>query len=191
MRVNPNVGGPLGTSPNIVDSVGSCVITGATGTFLDSKIGLNTTIIGVYPRNPADPEPENLLAPASFGRYLITNGVEGPAGLAPGFSYDNLFYPGGSPQAASDYPFHGGYFDIYGVIFTTTGGVVINFWSNGDFGEGPVYGAGVTDGVDALDYVSGISVTPVPEPETWSLMIGGFSLLGAALRRRSAMVSYA
>ena len=35
------------------------------------------------------------------------------------------------------------------------------------------------------------TVAAVPEPATWSLMIGGFGLLGAAMRRRRVSVSYA
>jgi hypothetical protein len=190
---NPNVGGPLGTSPNTFDPVGSFIITGASGSFSDANIGLSTTITGVVPRSPASPDATNLLAPASFGHYIVANGVPGPGGLAPGFSYDNLFYPGGSPQTATDYPFHGGFLDIYGLVFSTTGGFAVNFWSNGDFGGGVTYGAGVTDGVDVLDYVGGIAVSsPVPEPATWAMMIAGFGLAGAAIRyrRRSFAVSW-
>lgn len=188
---NPNTGGPLGTSPNIVDPVGSFIITGASGTVVNSNIGLNTTITGIVLSNPSSPEPSNLLAPASFGHYIVANGVPGPGGLAPGFSYDNLFYPGGSPQTATDYPFHGGFLDIYGLVVTTTSGVSMNFWSNGDFGGGATYGAGFTDGADVLDYVGDIAVTAVPEPATWAMMIGGFGLIGASLRRRSTKVSFA
>ena len=34
------------------------------------------------------------------------------------------------------------------------------------------------------DFIIRLTVTPVPEPATWAMMIGGFGLLGAALRRR-------
>jgi hypothetical protein len=34
------------------------------------------------------------------------------------------------------------------------------------------------------DFVLRLTVTPVPEPTTWAMMIGGFGLLGATLRRR-------
>lgn len=183
--VNPLAGGPLGTSPNIHDPVGSYVITGATGYLSNSNIGLSTTITGVVASNPSNPEPGNLLAPASFGHYLVANGVPGPGGVAPGFSYDNLFYPGGSPQTATDYPFSGGFLDIYGVVFTTSSNVAVNFWSNGDLG-GLTYGAGFTDGVDVLDYVGGISASAVPEPASWGMMILGVGVAGGALRRRRA-----
>ena len=161
--VNPNTGVLPGTSPNPVDPIGSYIVTGISGTFSDSNIGLlNASITSIEASNPAHPEPANLLAPASFGFYIISHGVHTPDGTAPGFSYDNLFYPGGSPQAASDYPFHGGFFDIYGLIFHTDSGKTVNLWSDGDFGGGPTYGAGVTDGTDVLDYVDGL--VPVPEP---------------------------
>lgn len=35
----------------------------------------------------------------------------------------------------------------------------------------------------------GESVAAVPEPAAWALMIGGFSLAGAALRRRRAVTA--
>jgi len=189
---NPKAGGPLGSSPNIFDPIGSFVVTGATGSFTDTNLGISTIITGVVASNPDDPEPDNLLAPASFGHYIVAHGVPGPGGVAPGFSYDDLFYPAGSPQTASDYPFHGGFFDIYGLVFTTSGGVAVNFWSNGDFGGGPIYGAGVTDGTDVLDYVGGIDVRAVPESETWAMMVAGLGLVGMWMRvRRRVAVRYA
>jgi hypothetical protein len=38
-------------------------------------------------------------------------------------------------------------------------------------------------------YLDNINITAVPEPGTWALMIGGFGLAGAALRRRRAVVA--
>ncbi len=182
---NPNTGVLPGTSPNPVDPTGSCIVTGIAGTFSDSNIGiLNSAVTSIELSNPAHPEPANLLAPNSFGFFVIANGVKTPDGVAPGFSYDNLLYPGGSPQAASDYPFHGGFFDIYGLVFHTASGKSVNFWSNGDFGGGPTYGVGVTDGTDVLDYVGNVSV--VPEPVEWSVIAGGVLVVGALARRWSA-----
>lgn len=183
--VNSNTGVLPGTSPNPVDPIGSFIVTGISGTFTDSNIGiLNSNITGFVPSNPANPEHDNLLAPRSFGFFPIGGGIPTPGGTAPGFSYDNLVYPGGSPQTASDYPFHGGFLDIYGVVFNTDSGKSVNFWSNGDFGGGPVYGVGVTDGLVVLDYVNTISV--VPEPAEWSVVSGALALAGAALIRRRA-----
>lgn len=87
-------------------------------------------------------------------------------------TYDNLFWPGGSPPTASDYMAHGGFLDIYGLLFDIGGGRVVNFWSNGDYGSGADYGVAVATSARSLDYVTGGVV--VPEP-------GSLALLGAAI----------
>ena len=35
----------------------------------------------------------------------------------------------------------------------------------------------------------GLASNPIPEPATWDLMIGGFVLTGAALRRRRTLAA--
>ena len=181
---NPNTG-TLGTSPNLHDPVGSYVISGVTGTFSDSNIGLsNVAITGYVPSHPGSPTADNLLAPHSFGFFPVTNGVPGPGGVAPGFSYDNLYYPGGSPQTASDYPFFGGVLDIYGLVFTLANNDSVDLWSNGNTPGGLNYGAGVTDGTSVLDYASPVFLTAVPEPATWAMMLVGFGGMGVAMRRK-------
>lgn len=188
---NPNTGPLPGTSPNPVDPVGSYVVTGISGTFSDANIGLlDTSITAIVPSNPSNPEPTNLQAPHSFGFFTVLNGVTSPGGTAPGLSYDNLYYPGGSPQTSSDYPFHGGVLDIYGLVFQTASGKSVNLWSNGDSGGGVDYGVAVTDGTSVLDYVGG-GVTVVPEPAEWPVMAGGVALAGAFLARRRARASVA
>ncbi len=170
---NPNTGViPGNLSPNTVDPIGSYIVTGATGTFSDANIGItNAAITGIVLSNPSNPETSNYYAPHSFGWYSI-NGQ-------PGFSYDNLFYPGGSPRTASDYPFHGGVFDIYGIVFDIAGGDAVNLWSNGAAPWGFSYGVGVTDGVSVLDYTGPVSA---PEPAAWALMLLGVAGVGGALR---------
>jgi hypothetical protein len=107
-----------------------------------------------------------LLAPLDFSRFAVA------AGLSPqnnGFlTYDNLFYPGGSPPTASDYPVHGGFLDIYGLLFDIGGGRVVDFWSDGNFsgtGTGPIdYGVAGATHDTSLNYVAGgVSVTPEPQ----------------------------
>ena len=182
---NPNAGNNWpGNRPNVDDPIGSFVVTGITGNFSDSNLGIsNAAITGIIPSNPQNPaELENTYAPHSFGFYPIANGT----GLATGFSYDNLFYPNGSPQVAppDHYPFHGGYFDIYGLVFAIEGGDSVNLWSNGNTPGGLAYGIGVTDGTDVLDYVT---VAAVPEPSSWALMLLGFAGVGfMAYRRRKS-----
>ena len=182
--LNPNTGVLPDTSPNPVDPIGSYIVTGISGVFSDANIGVDSAITGIVLSNPSNPEPTNLLAPHSFGFYPVVDGVPGPGGLAPGLSYDNLFYPGGSPQTASDYPFHGGVFDIYGIVFTLADGDSVNFWSNGDMGGGLTYGAAVTDGTSVLDYDGAVSVA-VPEPASWTIMMLGMGLFGATIRWRT------
>ncbi len=197
-QVNPNTGTLPGTSPNPVDPVGSYVITGVNGTFSNDNLNIvNAAVTGLVPVNFATPDPDNKNAPNSFSRLLIENGVQSDqpgAPPAPGLSFDNLFYPGGSPQASTDYPFSGGVFDIYGVIFTINNGYNVNLWSNGvQPGIGLNYGVAVTDRIDLLDYTSGVSIAAVPEPATWATMLFGFGMVAGVVRyrRRSTATTYA
>jgi hypothetical protein len=153
-------------------------VTGISGTFSDSNNSLNivNAAIGpLVPINHATPEPTNLLAPDDFSRFAVTAGL--PVENNGFLTYDNLYYPGGSPQTASDYPAQGGFLDIYGLLFGIGGGRVVDLWSNGTFspdGSGPIdYGVAVATADRALDYVSGgVSVSPEP---------GAFLLLGSGL----------
>ncbi len=150
-------------------------VTGITGTFSDSNSGLNIVnapIGALEPIKHDAPDPTNLLAPHDFTRFPVA------VGLAHGsLSFDNLYYPGGSPQTATDYPLHGGVLDIYGLLFNIGGGTLVNVWSNGDLsgtGTGHIdYGVAVVTSAASLDYVSGgASVTPEP---------GALGLLGTGL----------
>lgn len=67
------------------------------------------------------------------------------------------------------FPTPWGYFDRY-VLTTRVGGDVL---FNGDFGQGY-----------RLD---SITVNIVPEPQTWALLIAGFAMVGASVRRRAAV----
>jgi hypothetical protein len=39
--------------------------------------------------------------------------------------------------------------------------------------------------------ISSLGLSPVPEPTTWAMMVGGFGLIGAAMRRRTTKVRFA
>jgi hypothetical protein len=180
----PGVSGSIDlTSGAATDSTYSnaFVVTGISGTFSDSNIGILNAPIGMLePRNFATPEAGNLLAPNSFSRFAVA------AGLPPlnnGFlTYDNLFWPGGSPQTTSDYPFGGGFLDIYGLLFDIGDGRVVNFWSNGDSGSGVDYGVAVATSAMSLDLDYVIGGVVVPEPGSLALLVAGIALF-AAIRR--------
>jgi len=104
-------------------------------------------------------------------------------------TYDNLVYPGGSPQTATDYFPHGGFLDIYGLMFSIDDGKVINFWSNGASGNGIVdYGVAVANSSVGLDYVEGGVAAAVPEPGSLLLLAGGLLEI-LACRRRAVTTS--
>lgn len=159
-------------------------VTGISGTFTDTNKGLNivnATIGSLVPITHDAPEPTNLLAPNDFSRYSVASGLLHGNSL----SFDNLVYPGGSPQTATDYDGHGGFLDIYGLLFNIGGGKVVNLWSNGDFGSGVAdFGVAVVTSAKALDYVDS-AVAPVPEPSTLCLFGAGLLALVGYQRRRN------
>jgi hypothetical protein len=161
-------------------------VTGITGTFSDSNNGLSIVNAPIGPLEPIKhdtPDPTNLLAPHDFSRFAVATGLSPQSNGV--LTYDNLFYPGGSPQTASDYPLHGGFVDIYGLLFDIGDGRVVDFWSNGTpTGTGHIdYGVAVATHATALDYVSG-GVSATPEPGTLCLL--GAGLVGLLVCRRRA-----
>ena len=160
-------------------------VTGITGVFSDTNNGLGIVNAPVGPLEPIKhdtPEPTNLLAPSDFSRFAVAAGL--PVENNGFLTYDNLYYPSGSPQTASDYPLHGGVLDIYGLMFDIGGGRVVNLWSNGTIsgsGVGPIYGAAVATSGTALDYAGGLSLTP--EPGTLALLGGGLIVFLLAKKR--------
>lgn len=167
---------------------GAFEVNGISGTFTDTAAGVsNATVLGLVQVALNRPEAANLLAPNDFSRFAVATGL-GPENH--GFlSYDNLYWPGGAPQTASDYPAYGGVVDIYGLMFRIGSGKVVNFWSNGVFSgpaTGPIYGVAVATVDNVLDYRGGISAA-VPEPASAVLLLLGLGATGlaASLKRRT------
>jgi len=161
-------------------------VTGVSGVFTDTNNGLNivnAAIGALVPITRDAPEPSNLLAPNDFSRFAVATGL--PDMNHGTLSYTNLFWPGGSPPTASDYLVHGGYLDIYGLLFEIEGGFVVNLWSNGDFGIGHIdYGVAVVTSDVKYDYVAG-GLAIVPEPSSFALL--GIVLAGALAWRRNPL----
>ena len=124
-------------------------------------------------------ESTNLLAPNDFSKFAVSSGL--PPDNNGFLTYDNLYWPKGSPQTASDYPPHGGFLDIYGLMFEIGDGRVVDFFS---FGGVSGYGVAVATADKSLDYVGGVTAS-APEASTWALMALGFAALGFAGRRAS------
>ena len=159
-------------------------VTGISGTFSDTNVGIvNATITSLVAITRDAPEATNLLAPNDFSKFSVASGLT----HQPLLSYDNLYWPAGSPQTASDYPFYGGVLDIYGLLFNIGGGTVVNVWSNGDnSGSGIIdYGVAVATHAAALDYVE-TGVRQVPEPGTLAMLSCGLVIL--LVRRRPSLL---
>ena len=102
--------------------------------------------------------------------------IEGPTGNNPGHDFDLLVeFVGGGTQTISNILLPpNDKLDVFadpGEVMTR-----ITFLDLRD-------GAGASQDFRALKQVSFEAVT-VPEPATWAMMLGGFTLLGAATRRR-------
>jgi len=172
--------GQPGNDPCRADPPNAYKITDITGVFSDSNTAtpiVHAKITGLVPISPTN-EHDLLFdpyVPASLS-FLSYAGDVSHGGSTTDLSYDNLFYPQGSPVVC-DWPFVGTLLDVYGVAFTIEGGYTVDFWGDGNFGEGGAltYGVGVTDGLTLLDYqFAGISV---PEPGMATLFIAGMGLL--------------
>ena len=150
---------------------GTYDITNIGGTFSDSSDGVSGAITGLY-------TPVSYSVPPAF-----TSG---------GFSFDDTFWPAGnSPHDCSDYPFYGGDFDVYGLVFNVAGKYEGGLWSDGNIPNvGLVYGAGDATTTSILNNPNQGSGVPVhlaisaaPEPGSMFLLALGSSLLIAAFRK--------
>jgi len=198
--------GVLTYSNTVVPGVpGAYQVTGVTGTFSDSNIGLiNATITGLQTTGlPSSVNPDGTFLPP------------GSQADGFGFSYDNLFFPAGDspavcpppaivlpPPAEQPYPYGGGMLDIYGLLFNVDGGAnglyTVGLWSNGVVPPlgGLTYGVGDAQNGTTLTVVgepfngagtyATMSASPVPEPSSLILLGTGFLGLVGTLRRKLA-----
>lgn len=105
-----------------------------------------------------------------------------------------------------DYGFNFGSGDVIVIPAISTGGVSTStgiagnvplatrslFFTAGSAGALKIqFGTGSHDNVGPLLDNVVLDIMPVPEPASWALMIGGFALAGAAMRRRTAVARFA
>jgi len=210
-----------GPDPVSSDPSNASAITNITGFFSDNALGFTSAIKSLAAISPSSAF-KDPLAPASFGWYPSVPASDPGTGPTPYASYDDLFYADGAspiacnPYGPDGYPFDGGFFDIYGVVFTLQNGDSVDLWSNGNFDPSlfdpsasrstnniGIYGVKVTDGgvgpLSLLDNGSsgnpggpGLTFAAVPEPSTWAMMALGFAGLGfAGYRKQSKNVPVA
>ncbi len=182
-----------GTDPaDVVDaSKPPLTITDASGFFNGA------TITGVRALNHATPPPGEVL-PDSYSLFSIPG-----YGEHDGVSYNNLFYPDGSPliclvDGTPVYPFSGGFLDLMGVMFALGNGNFVDLWSFGDTPAGfagPSWKGGLLYGISVIQPTeSGYEVlagppfasasASVPEPDF--LWLFGAAVLGLFAWRRRA-----
>ncbi len=65
---------------------------------------------------------------------------------------------------------------------------VLNGVWTGNVGNVRVLASNTGQSQNQVYYVPGTPQSPVPEPSTWALLLSGFAMVGAALRRRAAPV---
>ncbi len=170
-----------GTDPaDVVDaSKQPLTITGASGVFG------GVTITGVRDLDPTTAPGEVL--PHSYSLFSIPG-----HGDHDGISYDNLFYPNGSPliclvDGTLVYPFSGGFLDLMGVMFTLDNGSFVDLWSFGDTAPGffgPSWPGGLTYGMSLIQpkVGGGYEVLDAPPFASASVPEPNFLwLLGAAM----------
>ena len=177
------------------------------------------TVVFSYagPYTPAQPSPGGLYNPAPFGgtgAALLTFTIDGYASLDGANSYEDdftlnlngvdilkgtfdmgggganivFFAPAGSVITPTSFGFFAGGKTDFSVPITLNGSNTLT-WSYTSPGpdNGPG-GQGVGDESWSLQDVT-VNTLGVPEPATWALMIGGFGMAGAALRRRRAIAA--
>lgn len=179
------------------------LITNASGTFSDTNLSMtNVPITGVMARNFATPDDVTSgkwkVGDVPFPKSFSTLAASKLPPTDTAITFDDLFYPGGSPQTCFDYPFFGGFLDGYGVMFTLNNGGFVDLWSDGVTAAGafgPTWPGGLTYGfavitlnsdnqLEVSDFQFNGVRAAVPEPDL--LWLFGAAMLGLFAWRRNA-----
>lgn len=105
---------------------------------------------------------------------LISNPNQPMPATSAGYIYDNVIYSTESTL------------DLWGVLFSTENGSVWNLYGNkNESYQLHSYDSNVNQH-GTIEYERHHNVSPVPEPETWAMMLTGLGLLGATARTRKS-----
>jgi hypothetical protein len=90
-----------------------------------------------------------------------------------GFSYNNVLFPTSQP------------FDINGVLFTANAGTTTwNLWGTSTRGDYELFTYASQSVPNGVDVHGTLSITAVPEPENYAMIVAGLGLMGFVARRR-------
>ena len=162
LRINPTTGAAIVDTPVTLN--GSSNVDLVAVGYRNSRAGATSTVLyGLDSVSDSFVRATN----ANAGTYVTTN-VRGQAFGDLGFKFGSgdrvsLDISGGSNQA----------------FFTI---------NDGFYTVGQLSGFGAFVGNIGTSGITGITAGSVPEPTTWLLMIGGFGLVGSAMRRRATRV---
>jgi hypothetical protein len=107
----------------------------------------------------------------SFSGMFGTIGYDATGVLALGYGPAGLLFSGSLPNAAPGFGQFGSTYSFFGTVLLAAGDAL-------DFG---VNNAGIFYGDSTM---LSLNVANVPEPASWAMLIAGFGLTGAAMRRR-------
>lgn len=127
--------------------------------------------------------------------FAFTFQLPNPLDSNPTSSISNFFYflngslVGSTPNAVQFYSI--GDMGLFDLIFDDAtvsfygADIATNGYTPGNFGAEAAINAGNVIGNGSVS----LSITAVPEPATWVMMIGGFGMAGAAMRRKNRGVA--
>ena len=127
-------------------------------------------------------DPSSISIPSVLGSNDFA--VSGDGWPVAGTSNSDLFYK--LTLGFADGTTVSGVYDTVSNNFfgSTSGNITLTgfLWERQNFNIVSQYSS--VKGGSTADYNGGFSYTAVPEPATWAMMVGGFGLVGGAMRRR-------
>ena len=165
-----NPGGPSATAPGFTFGGFSGIIANTTAVFVDTPYGSQAAFLQGYLGN---------------GSQIVWT----VSGFNPGSRYELSFASAGSLVVPSE---------TFGV--SILGGAPVSFTPGTAYttsvltfvptvASGIISFTGIAQAGNAATALDNLNISVVPEPASWALLIAGFGLTGAAMRRRSTVAA--